>query len=114
MRKEDLVSRQVAIDVIEEIRVCIWEVDIPSPTVPEYMEHHIQMQKLMDKCDELKTGLVNLPPADAVVVVRCKDCVHWDSECDLPRYEGSNFCYMNESRTKAKDFCSYGERKDNE
>lgn len=49
--KGDLISRRLAVEVIESIRGCIWDVDIPSPTVPEYVEHHEQMQMLMRKCD---------------------------------------------------------------
>lgn len=32
---------------LEEIHEAIWDVDIPSPTCPEYREHHQQMQELM-------------------------------------------------------------------
>lgn len=32
---------------LEEIYNAIWDVDIPSPTVPEYREHHEQMVELM-------------------------------------------------------------------
>lgn len=60
----DSISRDDAIDAIEQIRLSIWDVDIPSPTVPEYIEHHEQMRELMDKCDMLKRELVNLPSAE--------------------------------------------------
>ena len=30
---------------LEEIHEAIWDVDIPSPTCPEYREHHQQMQE---------------------------------------------------------------------
>ena len=48
---DDLISRSLAVEAIENIRRLIWDVDIPSPTVPEYVEHHEQMQMLMRKCD---------------------------------------------------------------
>lgn len=35
------------IEDLQEIYQAIWEIDIPSPTVPEYVEHHNQMQELM-------------------------------------------------------------------
>lgn len=38
---------------LERIRYAIWEVDIPSPTVPEYIEHHQQMQELMALVDKI-------------------------------------------------------------
>lgn len=53
------------------------------------------------------------PTVDAVEVVRCKDCKHWNSE--------TGFCNMNSHFSmygldwdmfNDDDFCSYGERKD--
>lgn len=41
------INIQAVIDDLKEIQNAIWEVDIPSPTVPEYREHHEQMQMLM-------------------------------------------------------------------
>ena len=41
------INIQAVIDDLYEIQNAIWEVDIPSPTVPEYVEHHEQMQELM-------------------------------------------------------------------
>lgn len=49
---EDTISKQAAIDALDEIRHALWEIDIPSPSVPEYIEHHEQVQsvwKLLDK-----------------------------------------------------------------
>ena len=49
---DDVISRRAAIDALDEIRHALWEIDIPSPTVPEYVEHHEQVQsvwKLLDK-----------------------------------------------------------------
>ena len=46
---------------------------------------------------------------DAVEVVRCKDCKHWQ-EC----VDGTTkWCpLLMDKETKADDFCSYGERKE--
>ena len=54
--------------------------------------------------------IADAPTVDAVEVVRCKDCKHYVAPqgtyvCDC--FEGLNFATDN-------DFCSYGERKDNE
>jgi hypothetical protein len=46
------------------------------------------------------------PTVDAVEVVRCKDCKAYDKEAFY--CEAMGFTY------EANDFCSYGERKDNE
>lgn len=35
-----------------DIRAALWDVDIPHPTVPEYVEHHQQIQKLIAIVDE--------------------------------------------------------------
>lgn len=35
------------IDDLNEIFQELWDVDIPSPTVPEYREHHEQIQGIM-------------------------------------------------------------------
>ena len=56
------------------------------------------------------------PTVDAVEVVRCKDCIHF-----LPnKYtESGGYCnqfgyYDYAPRISENDFCSYGERKDND
>lgn len=43
------------------------------------------------------------PTVDAVPVVRCRDCEHWDDE----------WCVINEAYFEDDDFCSYGKRKEN-
>ena len=50
------------------------------------------------------------PTIDAVPVVRCKDCKHWDSESDLP---GCVNEFNGLVCSRPDDFCSYGERKEN-
>ena len=58
--------------------------------------------------------LMNLPSADVVEVVRCKDCKYWhEYHCVEPiisPWEGRT----NKSARSMNDFCSYGERKDGE
>lgn len=46
MSKDEVIS-----DLID-IRHALWEVDIPSPTVPEYIEHHKQIQELIAFVDK--------------------------------------------------------------
>lgn len=48
------------------------------------------------------------PSVDAVEVVRCKKCRFYG------RNVASDFCEWNEIGMKPDDFCSYGERKDND
>lgn len=52
------------------------------------------------------------PTIDAVPVVRCKDCVHYEMEACLKIYEdGAVSSYAWQLRNP-DDFCSYGERKE--
>ena len=43
---------------------------------------------------------------DAVEVVRCKDCIHWDSQY--------NYCKRKDITMYEESFCSYGERREGE
>ena len=57
--------------------------------------------------------IVNASTVDAVEVVRCRDCKHWHKEtlfCDYMPYGEA----QERVNWYADDFCSYGERKDNE
>lgn len=49
---------------------------------------------------------------DAVVVVRCKDCVHYDMGVCLKIYSDGRVHPAAWQSRKPEDFCSYGERKD--
>lgn len=49
----------------------------------------------------------NVPATDAVEVVRCKDCKHYD----LAKNGVNGVCNRQYGSFNAFDFCSYGERK---
>lgn len=56
-------------------------------------------------------AIIEAPTIDAVKVVRCRECKHWEGE------ERNGFYYFETcSRTKldalSDDFCSYGERRE--
>ena len=76
MRMNDLISRQAAIDALDEIRHALWEIDIPSPTVPEYVEHHEQVQSVWKLLDKKQKELYVLPSAQPEII-RCKDCKNY-------------------------------------
>lgn len=59
----DLIDRQAAIAALDEIRHALWEIDIPSPTVPEYVEHHEQVQSVWKLLDKKQKELYVLPSA---------------------------------------------------
>lgn len=50
------------------------------------------------------------PTVDAVEVVRCKDCKHYCSV--YADTMGGRDCLLLKTITKADDYCSYGERKE--
>lgn len=54
----------------------------------------------------------NAPTVDAEVVVRCKDCKHYDVGVCLKIYSDGNAHPEAWQSRKPEDFCSYGERKD--
>ena len=60
----------------------------------------------------MREDLYSLPVVDAVPVVRCKDCRYWqDNNGGYPNKE----CRWREDETPdADDFCSCGERKEND
>lgn len=53
----------------------------------------------------------NAPTVDAEVVVRCKDCKHYDVGVCLKIYSDGNAHPEAWQSRKPEDFCSYGERK---
>lgn len=59
---------------------------------------------------EVATSFVNrIPDADAVEVVRCKDCKYWDKATIR---KGFLICPASGMEIMAEDYCSYGKRKE--
>lgn len=54
------------------------------------------------------------PTVDAVEVVRCKDCIMLSPEEIRKAYNAGNFCMRTGLIVGDNDFCSYGERKNND
>ena len=68
-----------------------------SPAYPRYLA------QLQDRTN-LKHKIYDMPTADVVEVVRCRDCKH---------YAGKWFCNIcGIPSRRPNDFCSYGERKE--
>lgn len=62
--------------------------------------------------DEIALPIVNAAPTvDAEVVVRCKDCVHYDLGVCLKIYSDGNAHPEAWQPRRPEDFCSYGEQK---
>lgn len=88
------------------------DADLLHIQMEDLYEHHIEMKNFsadgaVADCLDL---LDNVPTADVVEVVRCKDCKYRTSKgtCDCPQwlYDDINLYIM------LNDFCSYGERKE--
>ena len=57
-------------------------------------------------------ALQDATTVDAVVVVRCKDCKHYDMGVCLKIYSDGNVHPEAWQSRRPDDFCSYGERKE--
>ena len=51
-----------------------------------------------------------IPTVDAVPVVRCKDCIHYDLGVCLDIYSDGNAQKDSWQSRNPNDFCSYGEK----
>lgn len=65
--------------------------------------------------------LEGTPTVDAVPVVRCRDCIAFEQKCAYPDGAQYGYCYhwdyepgMSPNRVDGDDFCSYGEKKEDE
>lgn len=63
--------------------------------------------------DCIASEILSLPAADVAPVVRCKDCKYGDYDS---KPDGAMVCLRTKDGfwRKETDFCSYGERKDND
>lgn len=54
-----------------------------------------------------------IPAADAIEVVRCKDCIYWDDDPDTYGADDGpkGKCMKSFEMMYADDFCSYGKRR---
>lgn len=86
----DLISRQAALDALGE-RPMVWTSD----------DDYALGERNQYDLDRLAVETV--PSADAVEVVRCKDCKWYDIE---------ELCLREGMVMSSDDYCSYGERKD--
>lgn len=66
-------------EMLLEIKNALWVIDIPSPTVPEYIEHHEGVQKVMDLVGR-KLDIMDASDGVDPELVRCKNCAHWIKE----------------------------------
>lgn len=60
----NVIKKQTALNTLRDIYMRLWDIDIPSPTVPEYVEHHEQIQALMQYTNEWIEKLQALEEGD--------------------------------------------------
>lgn len=90
----DCISREQAIDALKAIKYGLWEIDIPSPTVPEYVEHHEQIKNMMEIVDGWIERIQEEPPIQptdnlqklADEIASFKRCVKSDNSDYLTGY----------------------------
>lgn len=88
----------------------------------EYIEREAAIESLPVAWDSAINALRNAPSADVAPVVRCKDCKHSTLPSELTqRYgkPGTLTCHnmhapSNRRNVGSNDFCSYGEREEND
>ena len=64
-----------------------------------------------DLFDAFEDALQDAQTVDAVAVVRCKDCVYWREA--VTNDKGFLICPASGMEITESDFCSYGEREEN-
>ena len=65
--------------------------------------------------DEFCKVINNMPSADAVEVVRCKDCKQFEKHSGhIGNIQYNGYCKGTGDWVNPTDYCSWGERKDNE
>ena len=62
--------------------------------------------------DSALNEISELPSADVVEVVRCKDCKYWDNTTKWAVCARWSADPYEQATTEKNDFCSYGERAD--
>ena len=95
--------------------------------MPRYIDADKALEDFDEWCDttgalgkgtsyyyEARSCIEDVPTADAVEVVRCKDCVNMGKRPPLPKgyREDCGWCVMNGHAVLPEDFCSNGETAD--
>lgn len=70
------------------------------------------LDNLAEDFTEADRVIREMPTVDAEVVVRCKDCKHYDMGVCLKIYSDGNVHPEAWQSRKPEDFCSYGERRE--
>lgn len=110
---DDCISRQQAIEALDEIRHALWEIDIPSPTVPEYVEPHEQVQSVWKLLDKKQKELYALPSAQPEII-RCRECKYAEVADKEDTQDGYICQFHRGSIWFSGSYCSWAERRTDE
>ena len=95
----DYISRQAAVEAVEGLDwYCVFYGRI--------IQGAKDTKTALYKAEDVYEVLAKLPAADAVEVVRCKDCRHFGAN-DFPY----TLCHRIAEAVEWNDYCSYGEQK---
>lgn len=84
--------------------------------MPEYIEREVALKIVTDMmCDcnvthkgrAIRRNIKQIPIADVVEVVRCKDCKYWHNDTDCRNVNGLHSVVLNGER-----FCASGQKKE--
>lgn len=67
-----MIRKRAATTSLERIYDALWDVDIPSPTVPEYVEHHEEIQMLMKMVRREQKKINALPSMADMIIERIR------------------------------------------
>ena len=76
-----------------------------------YLKNSEQVALMRGPNRIVKNALENAPAVDAVEVVRCRDCIHYEMGVCLKIYSDGAVSEYAWQERKPDDFCSYGERR---
>ena len=101
--KDDVISRAAAIDTIKDADVFVCYSENESVEIENVIDLAIRATK-----GSVIASIEQMPSADAVPVVRCKDCAH----NNLPPTAGNALCSIYYGMTEVYGFCHRGERRE--
>jgi hypothetical protein len=90
-------------DLIDRSKLPTICITIPAGHCEESVKHIVEIV-----AEGFQTMLESAPAVDAVEVVRCKDCRHWDKYTQLPT--GSRFCECLCQHHSSEFYCAYGRK----
>lgn len=82
----------------------------------KYIDCEAFKRKMIDEKNFFPTAvaaaLKEMPAADVVEVVRCRNCKHFKTDTDYCKEHNKGYCEWDNVVKSKRHFCSYGERKD--